>query len=113
MTKLNKEKFLFLQTPKTALSSLHYFCAVYNFCSANVQLNRALNTLLCGNYSGMTYSERAELFDYFMALEDLMPALYELQENLNKPEAQEGEDNTYEDEVSAKDMYASFKRHPE
>lgn len=42
-----------------------------------------------------------------------MPALYELQENLDKPEVQKQDDGTYEDEVSAKDMYASFKRHPE
>lgn len=101
------------KTPETVLHSIQNFCAVYSFCSGNVQLNRALNSLLCGNYSGMTYSERAELFDYFRALEDLMPALYELQENLDKPEVQKQDDGTYEDEVSAKDMYASFKRHPE
>lgn len=105
-TELNKGKFLFLQIPETALRSLKYFCAVYSFCSGNVQLNRALSTIISGNYSGLTYSEKAEMFDYFMALEDLMPALYELLEHLDK-------EGTYRDEVSAKDMYASFKRHPE
>lgn len=98
------------KTPETALRSLKYFCAVYSFCSGNVQLNRALSTIISGNYSGMTYSEKAELFDYFMALEDLMPALYELLDHLDKPI---GDEETYRDEVSAKDMYASFKRHPE
>ena len=98
------------KTPKTALRSLQHFCAAYSFCSGNVQLNRALSTIINGNYSGLTYSEKAELFDYFMALEDLMPALYELLEHLDKPI---GDEATYRDEVSAKDMYASFKRHPE
>ncbi len=93
---------------ETAISSLQHFFTAYSFRSCNIQLNRALSTIVRGNYSGMTDAEKAELFDYFMALEDLMPALYELQECLEK-----SEESTYSDEVSAKDMYASFKRHPE
>ena len=95
---------------KSAIRRLHYFCTANTFCASNVQLNRALSTLIQGNYNDMSYLERACLFDYFMALEDLMPALYELLEHLDKPIGDEG---TYRDEVSAKDMFASFKRHPE
>ncbi|MDP3467069.1 MAG: hypothetical protein Q8S11_01965 [Daejeonella sp.] len=98
------------KTSETVLHSIQNFCAAYSFRSCNIQLNRALSTIISGNYSGLTYSEKAELFDYFMALEDLMPALYELLEHLDKPIGDEG---TYRDEVSAKDMYAKFKRHPE
>lgn len=61
----------------------------------------------------MTYSERAELFEYLMALEKLLSALYEFQEHLGMPELQIGDESMYRDEVSAKDLYASFKRHPE
>lgn len=104
----NKEKDY-----ETVLRSLQHFCAVYNFCSGNVQLNRLFSTIVCGNYSGITYSEKAQMLNYFLALEELLPALYELQEHLNQPEAKIGDESTYEDEVSAKDMFASFKRHPE
>jgi len=100
-------------TNETTIRSLHYFCIANTFCASNVQLNRALSTIISGNYSVMTYSEKAELFDYFMALEDLMTALYELHEQLDKHEKPIGDEGMYRDEVSAKDMYASFKRHPE
>lgn len=100
-------------TTETAIRSLHYFCTAYSFCSSNIQLNRALSTIIRGTYTDMNYSDRVYLFDYFLALEELLPALYELQEHLNKPETQEGNEGIYKDEVSSKDMYASFKRHPE
>lgn len=100
-------------TNETAIRSLHYFCTAYSFCSSNVQLNRALSTVICGSYTDMNYSDRACLFDYLLALEDLLPALYELQEHLNRTETDEENAGIYKDEVSAKDMYASFKRHPE
>lgn len=105
-TELNKERFLFLQALETALRSLQYFCVAYNFCFSNIQPNFALSTIISGNYTGISYSEKIKLFGYFMALKELLPALYELQEHLDK-------EGTYRDEVSAKDMYASFKRHPE
>ncbi len=100
-------------TNVTAMRSLHYFCTAYSFCSSNIQINRALNTIIRGSYTDMNYSDRVYLFDYFLALEDLLPALYELQEHLNRPETDEENEGIYKDEVSAKDMYASFKRHPE
>lgn len=93
---------------ETAISTLQHFFTAYSFRSSNIQLNRALSTIVRGNYSGMTDVEKAELFDYFMALEELLPALYELKERLDKPE-----ESTYRDEVSAKQIYAACKRHPE
>lgn len=96
---------------ETVIRSLQYFCSAYSFCSSNIQLNRALSTVIRGSYTSMNYSDRVNLFDYFLALEELLPALYELHECLNDLKEQAGDD--YSDEVSAKQIYAACKRHPE
>lgn len=110
---LGKKNPLFLQISEASLRSIQHFCATHSYCSDIDHLNRILTTIICGNYSGLTYSERTELFEHLMALEKLLPVLYELKEHLAKPELQIGDEDIYQDQVSSKDLFASFKRHPE
>lgn len=112
-TEFNEEKSSYLQTPETAIRSLRNFCTSYTFRKSDELLCRSLTALIGGNYTGLSNFTKEQLMDYFEALEEVLPALYELQEHLNKPVEPEEDEETYRDEVSAKHIYASFKRHPE
>lgn len=98
---------------KSALIGLRKFCTSYSLRKSDEMLCRSLATLISGNYNTLSNLTKIPLLNYFEALEELLPVLYELQEYLNKPEVQEENGGIYRDKVSAKDMYASFKRHPE
>ncbi len=101
------------QKPETALRSIQHFCSTYTLLKSDELLCRSLTALIGGNYAGLSNFTKERLMDYFEALEELLPALYELQEHLSKPVEPEEDEGTYRDEVSAKHIYASFKRHPE
>lgn len=101
------------QTPDAAFRKLGNFCSTYTLLKSDELLCRSLTALIGGNYAGLSNFTKERLMDYFEALEEVLPALYELQEHLNKPEEPEEDEGTYRDEVSAKHIYASFKRHPE
>ncbi|MDP2335120.1 MAG: hypothetical protein Q8N05_01475 [Bacteroidota bacterium] len=100
-------------TKEAALRKLGNFCSSYTLRKSDELLCRSLTALIGSNYAGLSNFTKERLLDYFEALEEVLPALYELQKPLEKPETQEENERIYRDEVSAKDMYASFKRHPE
>lgn len=97
----------------SALCSLRKFCTSYSLRKSDELLCRSLATLISGNYAALSNLAKEHLLNYFEAWEELLPAMYELQEHLNRPEPEEVNEEIYSDKVSAKDMYASFKRHPE
>ena len=101
------------QTSESNLSKLGNFCSSYNFMEADEMLSRVFTIMLGGCYSKQSMHNRKRLLDYFEALEEVLPAIYDLQEKLKQVQNQEGEEDTYQDQVSSKDLFASFKRHPE
>lgn len=101
------------QAPSAAHHELHTFCATYPLPECHKLLCRFFRHIAAGNYESQSRISKKHLMDYFLALERVMPALYELDEELRIPEKEEGEQSTYRDEVSANHIYASFKRHPE
>lgn len=101
------------QTPDAAFRKLGNFCSSYNFMEADEMLSRVFTVMLGGCYSKQSMHSRKRLLDYFEALEEVMPAIYDLQEKLKQVQNQEGEENTFPDKVSENHIYASFKRHPE
>ncbi len=98
---------------EAAFQNLRNFCSSYNFMEADEMLSRVFTVMLGGCYSKQSMHNRKRLLDYFEALEEVLPAIYELQEQLAGPQNQEGEENTFPDKVSENHIYASFKRHPE
>lgn len=98
---------------ESALRSLRNFCASYTLRKSDELLCRSLTTLIGGNYAVMSNLTKKHLLDYFEALEEVLPALYELQEKLKHVQNHEGVEDIYQDQVSSKDLFASFKRHPE
>lgn len=98
---------------KSALQGLRKFCTSYTLKKSDELLSRSLVTLIGGNYAALNNLSKENLLNYFEALEEILPVLYELQENLSQPEIQEDKEEVYNARVSAKDLYASFKRHPE
>ena len=100
-------------TKEATLRKLGNFCSSYTLLKSDELLCRSLTALIGGNYAGLSNFSKERLLDYFEALEEVLPALYELQEHLEKPMEQEEDEGTFRDEVSAKHIYASFKRHPE
>jgi len=98
------------QIPATELRKLGDFCATYTFIESDELLCRSVATLIGRNYDKLSNFSKERLLNFFEALEEVLPALYELQEHLNKPIGDEG---MYRDEVSAKQIYAACKRHPE
>ena len=101
------------QTSESNLSKLGNFCSSYNFMEADEMLSRVFTIMLGGCYSKQSMHNRKRLLDYFEALEEVLPAIYDLQEKLKQVQNQEGEEDIYQDQVSSKDLFASFKRHPE
>lgn len=101
------------KTKETAMRSLRNFCTSYTLRKSDELLCRSLTTLISGNYASLSNITKKHLLDYFEALEEVLPALYELQEKLKHVQNQEGMEDTYQDQVSTKDLFASFKRHPE
>lgn len=101
------------QTPDAALRKLGNFCSAYTLRKSDELLCRSLTAMIGGNYAGLSNFSKERLLDYFEALEELLPALYELQEWQAGPQNQDGEENTFPDKVSENHIYASFKRHPE
>lgn len=101
------------QKQETALQNLRNFCSSYNFMEADEMLCHVFTVMLGGSYSKQSNLSRKRLLDYFEALEEVLPAIYELQEKLKQVENQEGEEDTYQDQVLSKVLFASFKRHPE
>lgn len=97
----------------TAHRRLRNFCSTYNLTQADEMLCRVFTVLLGGNYSKQSNGSRQKLLDYFEALEEVLPAIFELHDTLQKTENQEGEEDIYQAEVSSQNIYASFKRHPE
>lgn len=97
----------------SALQKLRNFCAYYNLRESDELLTRTFLILLAGNYSKQTIHTMERVLDYFDALESLLPALYELRDGLKDPGNEEGEEDTFQNRVLAKDLFASFKRHPE
>ena len=98
---------------KAAFQNLRNFCSSYNLMEADEMLCRVFTVMLGGNYSKQSMHSKEHLLDYFEALEEVLPALYELQEKLKHVQNQEGKEDIYQDQVSTKDLFASFKRHPE
>ena len=98
---------------EAAFQNLRNFCSSYNFMEADEMLSRVFTVMLGGSYSNQSNYSRKRLLEYFEALEEVLPAIYELQEKLKQVENQEGEEDIYQDQVSSKDIFASFKRHPE
>jgi len=98
---------------KTAMRSLRNFCTSYTLRKSDELLCRSLTTLISGNYASLSNITKKHLLDYFEALEEVLPALYELQEKLKHVQNQEGKEDIYQDQVSTNDLFASFKRHPE
>lgn len=101
------------KTNETAMRSLRNFCTSYTLRKSDELLCRSLTTLIGGNYPVLSNLTKKHLLDYFEALEEVLPALYELQEKLKHVQNQEGVEDIYQDQVSTKDLFASFKRHPE
>ncbi len=97
----------------SAAKKLRNFCACYNLRESDELLTRTFLILLAGNYSKQTIYTMERVLDYFDALESLLPTLYELCEELKEEENKKGEADIYPVHVSAKDLFASFKRHPE
>ena len=101
------------QKQEAALQNLRNFCSSYNFMEADEMLCRVFTVMLGGSYSKQSMHSRKRLLEYFEALEEVLPAIYELQEKLKQVQNQEGEEDTYQDQVLSKVLFASFKRHPE
>lgn len=97
----------------TPLQKVAHFCHNYNLKETDELLCRLLAVLIGENYASQSNLTKNRLLDYFEALEEVLPALYELQEKLKHVQNQEGMEDTYQDQVSTKDIFASFKRHPE
>ena len=98
---------------EAAFQNLRNFCSSYNFMEADEMLSRVFTVMLGGSYSKQSMHSRKRLLEYFEALEEVLPAIYELQEKLKQVQNQEGEEDTYQDQVLSKVLFASFKRHPE
>ena len=101
------------QTSDATHRKLGNFFSTYTLLKSDELLCRSLTVMIGGNYAGLSNFSKERLLDYFEALEEVLPALYELQEKLTGPQNQEGEENTFPDKVSENHIYASFKRHPE
>ncbi len=98
---------------ESAIRSLRNFCTSYSLRKSDELLCRSLTTLISGNYSALSNLTKIHLLDYFEALEEVLPALYVLQEKLKNVQLQEDMADIYPDHVSSKDLFASLKRHPE
>ncbi|HEY1061648.1 MAG TPA: hypothetical protein VGE44_08175 [Daejeonella sp.] len=98
---------------KAVFQNLRNFCSSYSLIEADEMLCRAFTVMLGGGYSKQSLHNKKRLLDYFEALEEVLPALYELQEKLKHVQNQEGKEDIYQNQVSTKDLFASFKRHPE
>lgn len=88
-----------------------------NFCTSLKQSDElhclSLTALISGEFSKMSPESREQILDYFEALEDLLPALYELDQSLNNTGNQAGVEDAYKSGASSNHLYASCKRHPE
>lgn len=98
---------------ESVLRGLRKFCTSYTLKKSDELLSRSLVTLIGGNYTALSNLSKENLLNYFEALEEILPVLYELQEHLNQTEILEEKEGIYQDQVSSKDLFASFKRHPE
>ncbi|MDP3467553.1 MAG: hypothetical protein Q8S11_04430 [Daejeonella sp.] len=98
---------------KTAPQKVAHFCHNYTLKETDELLCCMLAVLIGENYSTLSNLAKKRLLDYFEALEEVLPALYELQEKLKHVQNQDGKEDTYQDQVSTNDLFASFKRHPE
>ncbi|HQT58873.1 hypothetical protein [Daejeonella sp.] len=100
-------------TTKTAPQKVAHFCQNYTLKENDELLCRMLAVLIGENYSTLSNLTKKRLIDYLEALEEVLPALFELQERLKNVQNQKDQEDTYQNQVSAKDLFASFKRHPE
>lgn len=101
------------QIPATELRKLGDFCATYTFIESDELLCRSVATLIGRNYDKLSNFSKERLLNFFEALEEVLPALYEIHEKLKQVQNQKEKEGIYQDLVSSKDLFASFKRHPE
>lgn len=113
MIVFNEAKEPSFQTFVAANHELHTFCATYSLPECHQLLCNFFRLMASGNYESQSKLSKKQLMDYFLALERMIPALYELEEKLRVLQKEEGEQGTYRDEVSANQIYAACKRHPE
>ena len=78
-------------TKEAAIRKLGNFCSSYTLRKSDELLSHSLTTLIAGNYASLSNLSKEHLLDYFEALEEVLPVLYELQKLLEKPRGQEGD----------------------
>lgn len=98
---------------EAAFQKLGNFCSSYKLTKADEMLCRIFTVMLAGNYSKQSNFNRKRFLDYLEELEEVLPALYELQQVQKSGQDEAGLEHTYQDEVASQNLYASFKRHPE
>ena len=88
-----------------------------NFCTSLKQSDElhclSFTALISGEFSKMKSESRVQILDYFEAIEELLPALYQLNQSLNNTGNQAGVKDAYHSAASSNHLYASCKRHPE
>jgi len=79
-------------TREFALRRLRNFCTSYSLSKSDELLSHVQGTVIEGNYGSLSELSKGHLLDYMEALEEVLPALYELQEHLkmSDPERSEG-----------------------
>lgn len=73
-------------TREFAIRRLRNFCVSYSLNKSDELLSNVQGTVIEGNYAYLSELSKEQLLDYLEALEEVLPALYELQEHFNRPE---------------------------
>lgn len=79
-SKTNREN-----TREYAIRRLRNFCTSYSLEKNDELLSNVFNTIIKGNYAHLNDLSKEHILDYLEALEEALPALYELQEPLDVP----------------------------
>lgn len=95
----------------STLRILNNFCSSYNHSDTDALLKRLLSALIGGNYHQMNSFSKERLLNYFEAIEEVIPHLYELNSHF-KSLTSIGDELTDENNVVYRRLFATLKRPP-
>ncbi len=93
----------------TALRKLANFCNTYKPADIDNLSSRLFGAVVGQNYSKYPNRTKARILDYFEAMEEVLPALYDLHDHLLKLSKYAGEQATYEQQIAYRRLIASLK----
>lgn len=92
-----------------ALRKLANFCNSYKKEEIEDLSSSLLIALIGQNYSNYTNPTKERLLDYFEAMEEVLPALYELHDHIRSLSQADMNQLTYEQETAYRSFFSSLK----